>query len=249
MWLRYVKWNVLAAREVAKDRGLFTVISWGWGTFGPESVDADKPATACVYLWARDKTICDGPAAGGLAFKASLTEGQIVLPPGRQCTFAGGPILTSQVDGLARVTGDRRAALDALFARSLLKAVKVNEQDVIAREQQVIDTRFGGKRAAYERALAVKGATVAIARAIIRDDQRRRAYAARLEEGGSTQTPLEALADRSTAVLAGATCLLDDLPGFGGSRKATPAILSSPRPPARCRSCSATRPPRRGLGA
>lgn len=214
-WLRYVKWNVLAAREVARDYGLFTVISWGWGTFGPESVDADKAAAACVYLWTRNSALCDGPAVAGPAFKPSLTEGQIVLRPGQQCTFAGGPILTGQVDGLARFTTDRRVALDALFARTLLVGIAVDERDVIAQEQRAIDTQFKGSRAAYERALVSRRATVVIARAIIRDDLRRRAYAAFLQRGGSVQTPLEALADRSTAVLAGATCLRDDLPGWG----------------------------------
>ncbi len=214
-WLRYVKWNVLAARQIAKERSPFTVISWGWGTFGPESVDADKAAAACVYLWARDSTLCDGPAVAGAAFKPSLTEGQITLRPGHQCTFAGGPIRTGQVDTLARFTGDRKVALDALFARTLLAKVRVDEHDVIAREQSVIDTRFGGKRFSYERALAGRRATVAIARSVIRDDLRRRAYADILQQIDSVQTPLEALADRSTAVLAGATCLHDDLPGWG----------------------------------
>jgi hypothetical protein len=214
-WLRFVKWNVLAARQVAHDRGLFTVISWGWGTFGPESVDPDKAAAACVYLWTRDSTLCDGPGAAGPDFQKSLTEGQIVLRPGQFCTFAGGPILARQVAALARFTHDRQVALDALFARTLLTGVKVDEGAVVAREQFAIATHFGGKRAAYRRTLARKGATVAIARAIIRDDQRRRAYAAQLRQNGSTQTPLEALADRATAVLAGATCLQDDLPGWG----------------------------------
>jgi hypothetical protein len=214
-WLRFVKWNALAAEQVAQDRGLFTVISWGWGTFGPESVDADKAAAACVYLWARDRALCDGPAAAGPAFRASLTEGQIVLRPGQFCTFAGGPILTSQIDVLTRFTNDRRVALNALFARRLLGGVKVDERAVAAGEQRVIDSRFGGKRAAFERTLATNGATVAIARAIIRDDLRRRLYAAVLRATALTQTPLEALADRATAVLAGATCLQDDLPGWG----------------------------------
>ena len=214
-WLRFVKWNVLAARQVAKDRGLFTVISWGWGTFGPESVDTDKAAAACVYLWTRDAALCDGLAAGGPAFKPSPTEGQIILRPGEVCAFAGGPIRTAQINALAGFTNDRRAAFDALFARALLAGVKMDERDVVAREQLVIDNLFGGDRAAYERALTQKDATVAIARAIIRDDLRRRAYAAVVRAVGPTQTPLEALANRATAVLGGATCLNDDLPGWG----------------------------------
>ena len=52
-WLRVVKWEALAAKQVAADTKLGSVWSWGWGTFGPASVDPDKPAAACVYLWAR----------------------------------------------------------------------------------------------------------------------------------------------------------------------------------------------------
>ena len=58
-WLDYVKGQALAAREVAGETGLATIWSWGWGTFGPQSADADKAAAACVYLWARDPTLCD----------------------------------------------------------------------------------------------------------------------------------------------------------------------------------------------
>lgn len=214
-WFRFVKWNVLAAKQVAQDRHLFSVWSWGWGTFGPDSVDADKAAAACVYLWARDPTLCDGPGAAGPQFETSTTEGQIVLRPGQFCTFEGGPITTKQIDALAKFTKDRQVALDALFARTLTAGVKVDEAKVIARERTVIAARFKGSRAAYQRALAKQGATVDIARGIIRDDLRRRAYAAQLSASGSGQTALEALADRSTAVLAGATCAQDDLPGWG----------------------------------
>ncbi len=89
------------------------------------------------------------------------------------------------------------------------------ESAVLAAERHVIAAHFNGSRTAYLQALSKRRATVAIARAIIRDDLRRRAYAAQLQAAGSAQAPLEALAERSTAVLAGATCLRDDLPGWG----------------------------------
>ena len=69
----------------ARDR-----LVWGWGTFGPASVDPDKPAAACVYLWTRDRSLCDGPAAAGPGFHASLVEGQIVLPAPILCGLSGG---------------------------------------------------------------------------------------------------------------------------------------------------------------
>ena len=65
-WLDYVKAQALAAREIAAETGIATIWSWGWGTFGPQSADADKAAAACVYLWARRPVALRraGPAAG-----------------------------------------------------------------------------------------------------------------------------------------------------------------------------------------
>lgn len=90
-WLRVVKWETLAARQVATERAaagapVGSDWSWGWGDFPaitPSSVDPAKPVTACVYLWTRDPALCDAPAvalARGTAFNLSLTEGQIMLP-------------------------------------------------------------------------------------------------------------------------------------------------------------------------
>ncbi len=53
-WLRVVKWEALAAHQVAVEEQIPTLWSWGWGTFGPESVDPDKAIAACTWLWARD---------------------------------------------------------------------------------------------------------------------------------------------------------------------------------------------------
>ena len=61
--------ETLAAKEVAGELGLPTLWSWGWATYIPTPPDADKPAAACVYLWARDQSLCDGPAtAAGAAY-------------------------------------------------------------------------------------------------------------------------------------------------------------------------------------
>ena len=67
-WLRFVKLNALAARHVARERGVGTVWSWGWGTFNTWGADADKPLAACVYLLTRDSSLCDAPSASGPAF-------------------------------------------------------------------------------------------------------------------------------------------------------------------------------------
>ncbi len=82
-WLEVTKLQALAARQVAKELNLRSVWSWGWGVWSAGETDPDKPAAACVYLWARSAKLCDGPAAAGSSFNASLTQGQLVFPPGR----------------------------------------------------------------------------------------------------------------------------------------------------------------------
>jgi hypothetical protein len=60
-WLRVVKWEALAAKQVAAEYALPTMWSWRWGTFGPESVDEDKAVAACTWLWVREQSLCDAP--------------------------------------------------------------------------------------------------------------------------------------------------------------------------------------------
>ena len=119
-WLRVVKWEALAARQVATEEHLSSIWSWGWGTFGPESVDEDKAAAACAYLWTRDPTCCDAPAeaAGGLQHLARggadrAAEGRRVHLRRRPSLAGGG----GAADAAHRRTA-RRAT--ALFARASL---------------------------------------------------------------------------------------------------------------------------------
>ena len=60
-WLEIVKLEALAAKQVAAETKIQGVWSWGWPSFSVAGADPDKPAAACVYLWARDPTFCDGP--------------------------------------------------------------------------------------------------------------------------------------------------------------------------------------------
>ena len=216
-WLRVVKWEALAAKQVAADTKLGSVWSWGWGTFGPASVDADKPAAACVYLWARNNSLCDGPAAAGAGFRPSLLEGQIVLAPTVACSLSGGRrIATADVARLAKLTGDRHAALDALAARAIVRSTApISFARVLSTETGVIRATFGGSRPAYLAALARSNVTLSMAREIIRDELRRRDIGQRLTAAGSTQTPLEWTLERQSRVLTTAICRQDDLPGNG----------------------------------
>lgn len=85
-WLQVVKWDALAARQIAAELAgagtpLGSLWSWGWGNFAV--ADGDKPFVACVYLWTRNPALCDGPGraqTGGVVFNADLTEGQDLAP-------------------------------------------------------------------------------------------------------------------------------------------------------------------------
>jgi hypothetical protein len=214
-WFRVVKWEALAARQVAADDGLSSIWSWGWGTFGPESADPDKAAAACVWLWARDPSLCDGPAAAGPAFDTSLSEGQILLGDA-YCAFPGGYIAASAVEELEALTGDKHAALTALFARSALgKAVPISDEQVLEVERSAVARAFHGSVDAYVRALAGRRATVEVARGVIRDELRRRAIATMLANAGSTETTLQWTDDYEAKAVDSAICRQDDLPGSG----------------------------------
>ncbi len=169
-WLEIVKLEALAAKQVAGELSLEGVWSWGWPSFSVAGVDPDKPAAACVYLWARDPSLCDGTALAGPGFDASLTEGQIELPAGVRCTLGGARILKSDVGRAAALTGDLESAATALLQRVVLRAEEpVDPISVLAAERAIVRDRFGRSVARYRAALAAASLTLADARAIIAD--------------------------------------------------------------------------------
>jgi hypothetical protein len=220
-WLRVVKWEALAARQVATERAalgtpLGTDWSWGWGDFPTLSpVDPDKPVVACVWLWLRDPALCDGPgraASVGAAFEASVTEGQLALPSGVHCVVEAVPaaIQAGSVDRLAAVTGDRQAALDILFARLVeWRHAAVPWRDVLRSERRIVASRFRGRRAAYVRALTRRKARLGLARALIADQLRRRLIARRLPDPAGFAA--WAHAERARA-LETTSCVGDEVP-------------------------------------
>jgi len=209
-WLRVVKWEAFAARQVAVEERIPTIWSWGWATFGPESVDPDKAVAACTWLWGRDPSLCDAPAMAGAAFQASRTEASIIVPAGSTCILPGARVATAAVARLARLTRDRHAALTAQFGRAVLaRLVPVPPAKVLAEERRTISRAFHGRRAAYVRALARRGATVAVARGIIADELRRHAIA------GRGANVFDWIAAHEDAAVDQAICLRDDLPGTG----------------------------------
>ncbi len=177
-WFRVVKWQVLAAKQVAAEMAIPTIVSWGWAAYRADAVDPDKPRAACVYLWTRDARLCDGPRAAGPKFNTSRTEGQLRIPSGRVCAVGTRGISAGQVGLLTRATGDRTVAFTVLLARLAESPyAKVTAAQVRMAERAVVRVRFGGSLAAYRGALARANASLAIARAGLADELRR----ARLE--------------------------------------------------------------------
>jgi len=187
-WFEIVKLQTLAARQVATDLKIATVWSWGWGTYTSGGADPDKAAAACVYLWARDQSLCDGPTAAGPGFDPSLTEGQINLPIGVHCVLDRTSIHTIDIAHVAALSGDPELAFTALYERAVeQERARIPDDRVLAAEESVVDLRFSGNRAAYVAALAARHATVPTARAILSDQLRR----ARLEGGLPVTVPSE----------------------------------------------------------
>lgn len=170
-WFDTVKWQALAAKQVAKELGFSSIWSWGWGHRDGRKDELDKEAAACVYLWARDARLCDGPKAAGPGFNASLTQGQLSFPRGVRCTVAGASVRQADVERLARVTGDEDVAFTALFERAATQKLGgVEVKGVPDVERTVIAVRFGGSEAAYNAALRKARASRAIARGVLADE-------------------------------------------------------------------------------
>ncbi|HUQ21711.1 MAG TPA: hypothetical protein VM049_01720 [Gaiellaceae bacterium] len=179
-WFEVAKLQALAARQVARELGLAHIWSWGWGFFNEEARDPDKLGAACVWLWARDPSLC---AAGTLPdrFDRNLRAGQIDLPGGVRCALGDATITANQIAGLARVTGDAELALAVLYGRLVQqRAASVASKDVRAAEEAIVRRHFAGSRARYLVALARARASPALAVAAIGDELRRVAIQTRL---------------------------------------------------------------------
>ena len=149
-WLRLVKLQAFAAKTVARDLHLNTIWSWGWGVWSKGEDDPDKPAAACVWLWAREPKLCDAPKVAGPAFNASRREGQLSLPHNVRCTVFGTRRVRWDVDAaLGRLVGDSEAGFTAAYARTVASSyVRIAPKRVAAAERALVELRFGGKRSA-----------------------------------------------------------------------------------------------------
>ena len=184
-WLEVTKLQVLAAKQVASEVDLRSVWSWGWATWSVGENNPDKPTAACVYLWARNQSLCNGPGAAGKGFDASLTEGQLVLPGGTRCTLYGKPVTEGAISALKPITGDADVAFSAAFARVVTTLqVPLKSKQIADAERAVVASRFGGSHAAYRAALAKAHASVGAARGVIADELRQMKIESGFRAGG-----------------------------------------------------------------
>jgi hypothetical protein len=191
-WLDVVKWESLAAKQIATDLQIATVWSWGWAAFNPKGNDPEKPQVACTWLWTRDHSLCDAPALAGKELDPSLDVG-VTLPAGTVCVLGKTPLLANDVAALSRLTGDRDLAFSAELQHAVLVEAKAIDPREIARvERNAILDHFGGSRAAYTTALARAKVTQALARRILADELRRRAVEANLRTPPPTGPQLQA---------------------------------------------------------
>jgi hypothetical protein len=182
-WFRTVKWQALAARAVARELKINSIWSWGWGQWATLLGEQDpaKERAACVYLWTRDRSLCDGPRAAGRGFVASRDEGQLSLPPGVRCRIGSAAVRWSVINPIQKLTGDAELAFSNAFARAVEQdAAHVTYAQILAAERSIIVARFGGSRAAYRAAIAEARTTISMARAILGDELRRARIASRL---------------------------------------------------------------------
>jgi hypothetical protein len=182
-WYRIVKLEALAARLVAHETGIGSIWSWGWASWTQAERDPEKEAAACVWLWVRNPSLCNGPAMAGERFEASLTEGQ--PPSGASVCVVGEARMTRRaVDGLTALTRERSFAMSTLLARMVMRdRVPVPKRDVLAAERAIVKARFGGSFARYGAALKSARANRTIALGAIEDALMRREIAHKIRVG------------------------------------------------------------------
>jgi len=227
-WYETVKWQALAARQVAGEFNLATVWSWGWGVWNDGGNDPDKLGAACTWLWARDPKLCNAPGAIGDSLNTDLTMGQLSrLPAGVQCTLGEERIGTGAVSRLARVTGNREIAFSALYQRAAeSRHVRIPLARVRAAERAVVQVRFAGSEAAYRAALAREGASVDIARGVLADELRRVEVKRRLRVGAPAASAIEEYYGAYASVLTREVVVSASRPHWLGGRPRGLALAS-----------------------
>jgi len=188
-WFRTVKWQALAARYVAREMKFSSVWSWGWAAWKttPGEMDPAKARAACVYLWTRNPSLCNGPRAAGKGFVPSRTEGQLILAAGLRCQVGKRAVRWSVINPLLKLTGDPELAFTNAFARTVEQnGAPVSSADVLAAERSIIAARFGGSRTAYLNAIAQAHTSLFVARTVIGDELRHARIESRFQVAAPT---------------------------------------------------------------
>jgi hypothetical protein len=181
-WYRVVKLEALAARLVGRETGIGSIWSWGWASWTAAERDPNKEIAACVWLWTRSPSLCNGPALAG-KFETSLTEGQPPRGPAL-CLVGETPMTRRAVNGLTVLTGERSFAMSTLLARLVMREqAPVPRAEVLAAERAIVKARFGGSFARYGAALIRARANRTIALGAIEDELMRRQIAHRIRVG------------------------------------------------------------------
>ena len=217
-WLDVVKWEGLAAKQIATELHLASIWSWGWAAFNPAGNDPDKPKAACVWLWTRDHSLCDAPALAGKDFDPSLDVGT-TLPAGTVCVLGATKLLANEVAALSRLTGNRDLAFSAELQHAVLAENASVDPKLVA--QAVVDTildHFGGSRSAYLAALARAKATPTLARTILADELRRKAIEATLRVATPTAAGLQQWYATYSSVPARPVSAAEAVPWLGNLR-------------------------------
>jgi hypothetical protein len=192
-WFEIVKLQALAARTVTAELGTHSIWSWGWATFSQAGIDPDKEEAVCVYLWVHDPKLCNGPAAAGPRFDASLETGQIALPAGVRCVFPDATITKNQVASLApALGGDLQLAAGVLLERIVLgRLVEIDAYRTLAAERAFVAERFAGSTDRYLRALGAARLSRTTMRALLADGLRRDVVSARFAPAAPSAAAVE----------------------------------------------------------
>jgi hypothetical protein len=220
-WYRTVKWQVLAARYVAREMNLSSIWSWGWAQWSttPGEHDPAKRIAACVYLWTRNPSLCNAPATAGKGFVRSLAEGQPTLPAGLRCRFPGANVSWGVINPVLRLTGDPELAFSAAFARAIeQRTAHVTYAQILAAERSLISSRFGGSGDAYRAAIAEAHTNLSVARSVIGDQLRRARIASGLRVSWPSARQIADYQDSYGDLQARLVQTSADAPWLGGRR-------------------------------
>jgi hypothetical protein len=229
-WFRFTKLYTLAAKRIATEFGIATVWSWGWGTFNTAGADPDKQAAACVFLWTRDASLCDGPAAAGAGFEDSRVEGQLeTIPAGAQCTLDGRSLRQTDLSRMAAVTHDRDVAFTVLYDRLVETGLaKISDDRVSQAIQSIVDGVFRGSRPAYNAALAKAGANMFVARAAVADELLRAQIEGALQVSSPTDGQIRLFHNAYANVLIRSFNVVPAAPWLGNRRAGFALAASAP---------------------